>query len=331
MTGPERIKRVRPGRAGLLVLGLALPIAAIAISLPWNVPPLSSQPHPALDYATALQRIQTLQAQEPPGMNPVCRLQFLTHSQKVARAIVLVHGFTNCPQQFRALGERFYDLGYNVLIAPLPHHGLADRLTEAQAQLTAEELVAYADQTVDIARGLGGQVTMLGISGGGVTTAWAAQNRSDLDLAVIISPAFGYQQIPTPLTAPVMNLYLLFPNSFVWWDPALEADGSLPHQYPRYSTHALVQFLRLGFIVRAQAHDGKPAARQLVIVLNANDESVNNPLTMQVVKTWQAHAANLTTYEFEADLHLGHDLIDPAQSYQQIDIVYPRLIDLSTH
>ncbi len=320
---------IRPVRAGLLALGMAFPIAAVAILIPWNVPDLSSHPHPALDYATALQSLQTLMAQEPPGMNPVCRLQFLTHGQKVARAIILVHGFTNCPQQFRALGERFYDLGYNVLIAPLPHHGLADRLTGAQAQLTAEELAAYADQTIDIARGLGEHVTMLGISGGGVTTAWAAQNRSDVDLAVIISPAFGYKQIPTPLTAAVMNLYLFFPNSFKWWDPVLKSAASLPHQYPRYSTHALVQILRLGFAVRAQAQHSKPAARKLVVVLNANDDSVNNPLTMQVVKTWQSHAANLTTYEFEAGLKLGHDLIDPAQPYQRIDIVYPRLIELS--
>jgi len=43
---------------------------------------------------------------------------------------------------------------------------------------------------VDIAQRLGEQVVMLGISAGGVATAWAAQNRSDIDLAVIISPVF---------------------------------------------------------------------------------------------------------------------------------------------
>ena len=200
-------------------------------------------------------------------MNPVCRLKLMTHDRKVERAIIMVHGYTNCPQQFQALGQRFYDLGYNVLIAPLPHHGLADRLTEAQAQLTAEELAAYADETVDIAQGLGERVTMMGISGGGVTTAWAAQNRSDLDLAVIISPAFGFKQVPTLLTAAVMNLYMFLPNSFVWWDPALQAEGSLPHQYPRYSTHALVQTLRLGFAIRAKAQHIKPAARKILVVL----------------------------------------------------------------
>jgi esterase/lipase len=314
----------------LLILGIALIIIAVVILIPWNIPAVSSQPHPAASYAEAMQYVVAFRAQEPLDMNPVCRLKLMTHEKKVERAILLVHGYTNCPEQFQVLGQRFFDLGYNVLIAPLPHHGLADRLTNAHARLTAEQLIAYADKTVDIAQGLGQHVTMMGISAGGVTTAWAAQNRSDIDLAVIISPAFGYKQIPTLLTAAVMNLYLLLPDSIDWWDPALQGEASPPHAYPRYSMHALFQILRLSFATRAQAQRVKPAAHRIVVVLNANDDSVNNMLTMEVVKDWQAHAADLTTYEFDAGLKLGHDLIDPAQPYQRIEIVYPRLIELSS-
>jgi pimeloyl-ACP methyl ester carboxylesterase len=330
VTGQNQKAGNRRWRIGLLILGIALVIVTFVILIPWNIPAVSSHPHPVASYAEAMQYVTTLRAQEPPDMNPVCRLKLMTHDKKVERAIILVHGYTNCPEQFQALGQRFFDLGYNVLIAPLPHHGLADRLTDAHARLTAEELVAYADETVDIAQGLGEHVTMLGISAGGVTTAWAAQNRPDLDLAVIISPAFGYKQIPTLLTAAVMNLYLLLPDSIDWWDPALQGEAAPPHQYPRYSMHALFQILRLGFATRAQAQRVKPAAHKIVVVLNANDDSVNNMLTMKVIKSWQAHAADLTTYEFEAGLKLGHDLIDPAQPYQRIDIVYPRLIELSS-
>lgn len=310
-----------------LIFGIVLAIVFI-VSIPWNISNLSSHPRPVKSYAEALQRVEALREQEPPDMNPVCRLQLMTHDKKVDRVIILVHGYTTCPQQFHDLGQRFYDLGYNVLIAPLPHHGLADRMTEAHAQLKAEELAAYADETVDIAQGLGNQVIMMGISAGGVTTAWAAQNRSDIDLAVIISPAFGYKQIPTPLTAAVMNIYLFLPDSFVWWNPALQAATLPTYAYPRYSQHALVQILRLGFATQADAQLMQPAAKKMVVVFNANDNSVNNTLTMNVVKLWQAHNANLTTYEFEANLKLGHDLIDPTQPDAQIDIVYPRLIDL---
>ena len=264
-------------------------------------------------------------------MNPVCQLQLMTHDKKVDRVIILVHGYTNCPQQFHELGQHFFDLGYNVLIAPLPHHGLADRMTEAQAKLKAEELAAYADETVDIAQGLGNQVIMMGISAGGVTTAWAAQNRSDIDLAVIISPAFGYKQIPTPMTAAVMNIYTLLPDEFVWWDPALQTNITPEYAYPRYSKHALVQILRLGFAVQENAKYSIPAAQKVVVVLNPADDSVNNPLTVTIAKNWQANGANLTTFEFEQNLQLPHDIIDPSQASQQINIVYPRLIELVNH
>jgi esterase/lipase len=66
----------------------------------------------------------------------------MTHGKKVERAVVLVHGYTNCPNEFVGLRTRLYDMGYNVLVAPLPHQGLGDK------------------------------VTILGYSCGGVVTAW---------------------------------------------------------------------------------------------------------------------------------------------------------------
>ena len=223
------------------------------------------------------------------------------------------------------------DLGYNVLIVPLPHHGLADRMTDEQSQLTADELAAYADQMVDIADGLGDQVTMMGISAGGVVTSWAAQNRSDVDQAVIISPAFGFKQIPTLLTAPVMNMYMTLPNSYTWWDPVLQEQAGPMHAYPRYSTRALAQTLRLGFEVQIKAWQTAPAAKTILVVTNANDSSVNNALTAQIVANWRQRGASLKTFEFPVSLGLPHDVIDPTQPDQHIDIVYPQLIDLMTH
>src|SRR5207245_6985782 len=68
------------------------------------------------------------------------------------------------------LGEMFHALGHNVLIARFPHHGLKDRLTTDQVHLTAEELVGLVDEVMDIARGLGDHITLVGLSGGGVMT-----------------------------------------------------------------------------------------------------------------------------------------------------------------
>jgi carboxylesterase len=300
----------------------------IALFIPWNAWSLSSHPHPVQSYEEAAKQIEALRSARRSGMNPDCLLQFLTHGQKVQQAIILVHGYTNCPAQFGELGKTLYNLGYNVLIAPLPHHGLADRLNDEQGQLTARELTAYADDLVDLAHGLGEQISMMGISGGGVTTAWAAQNRSDLDTAVIISPAFGYQQIPRRFTIPVMNIVRILPDSFQWWDPNLKENSGPTHAYPRYSKHALAEILRLGFAVQIECMWNSPAAHRVIVITNANDTSVNNEMTADVVKRWQKDDANIETYEFPSGLGLAHDLIDPEQPGERVDVIYAQLIDL---
>jgi carboxylesterase len=311
----------------LLAAGILI-VIVIILFIPWNTGNLTSNPHPAQSYAEAVQRIETLQAARSQEMNPLCRAQLMTHGSKAAQVVVLVHGYTHCPQQFNELGKRLFDLGSNVLIAPLPHHGLADRMTEDLSQLKAEEVSAYADEMVDIAQGLGDRVVIMGISAGGLTTAWAAQNRSDIDLAVIIAPAFGFQAIPTPLTPAVMNVFLLLPDSYTWWDPAKKLDTLPVYAYPRYSNRGLAQLLRLSFSTQTAARRNPPAAGNLVVVTNGNEPSVNNPLVAEVVANWQNLGAHIKTYEFDAGLKLPHDLIDPNQPNGQIELVYPKLIEM---
>lgn len=323
--GKSKVRKVLvPSLVGIAILGLTL-------FIPWSSWILSSHPKPAKNYEEAVQRIQILRSAEGADFNPLCHTRFLAHGQKVKHVIVMVHGYTNCPQQFAELGEKFFELGYNVLIVPLPHHGLADRTTPDQANLRAEELTAYADSVIDIAQGLGNHVTMIGISGGGVTTAWAAQHRIDIDRAVIISPGFGFASVPTALTAPAMNFYLIKPNSFVWWDAKLQDKDGVRHAYAQYSTHALAEILRLGFNVQVEAKHSVPKAKEILYITNANDHDINLPLAYQVLKDWQSHGSNnFRTYEFRADLKLPHDFIDPAQTEQQVDFVFPILIDLIT-
>jgi alpha-beta hydrolase superfamily lysophospholipase len=317
------------GRALLIILAILGSMAAL-LFIPWNISDLGPHSNPAQNYTEAVQRIQALQTHGAAKMNPDCITQFMTHGQKTDKVIIFVHGYTNCPAQFKELGQRFYDLGYNVLIAPLPHQGLADRMTAEQGQLSAAELAAYANQVVDIADGLGKQVTMVGISAGGVTTAWAAQNRKDVEQAVLISPAFGFRAIPTAITAPTMNIVAFLPDTFVWWDEALKENELPLHTYPRYSKHALAQILRLGFAVQHEAGQQASAAARILVITNANDPSVNNDLTAKVVSMWNRAGAAVQTYEFPASLGYAHDLIDPSEPYQAIDAIYPLLIDLIT-
>jgi carboxylesterase len=253
----------------------------------------------------------------------------MDHGMQAERVIVFIHGYTNCPEQFRQLGEMFFERGYNVLIAPQPHMGLADRMNEAHGQLTAEQLAAYTDDVIDIAQGLGAHVSLAGLSGGGVMAAWAAQERSDLDLAVVIAPSFGYTFIPGPLALPVMNLSLRLPNSYQWWDPINKMNTTPDYGYPRFATRALAEILRMAAVVQARACQAAPAAQAILVITNAGDPSVENGRTERVMQCWRQQGMQaISAFEFEASLKLGHDLIDPLQKNQKVDLVYPRLVEL---
>ena len=137
------IYRMKPVR--ILGLGLIALISWILLK-PIKLKILTSNPGPVADYPAAIKRIEALQARDHNDINPVCRFTFMTHGQKTDRAIIFWHGYTSCPQQFYQLGRIFYDLGYNVIIPRLPYHGLTDRMSTAQAQFTAEELISIVDE-----------------------------------------------------------------------------------------------------------------------------------------------------------------------------------------
>ncbi len=286
-----------------------------------------SRPRPATSYAEAVRRVVTLEAVEGPSVAPDGRTLLMTHGRRTGRVVLCFHGFTNGPRQFRALGERLFATGANVYIPRLPHHGLADRMTTDLARLTAEELIRFSDEQVDIARGLGDSVIVVGMSLGGIQAAWAAQMRADVARAVVISPVFGLALVPRPLTPLLVNFWLRTPSQFPWWDPRVGAALPGPRNvYPRYSTRGLAEMLREARAVAALAHAHAPAAGSVAVVTLAGDLAVDDRAVARVVRDWRARAGGrVETYVFPRGLGLGHDIIDPEQPYARVAVVYPVL------
>jgi carboxylesterase len=293
----------------------------------------ASHPQPAQDYKEAAERINALQARDGLEVNPVARSTFLTHEQRVEHALLLFHGYTNSPKGFQALGKMFHEIGFNVLIPREPHHGLNDRMTTAQEKVTAAGLVRFAEEAVDMVQGLGERVTVAGISMGGVLAAWVAQNRADIALAAPISPAFAFQALPRRLAPLGSQLFRWLPNRYMWWDPEVQDIPHPPyHCYPRYATRALAHILHLGQMVLGQARRSPPCAREILVITNPTDESVDNRGAAKMVEAWRrVGGTQVRTYEFEQKHKLIHDLIDPEQPKGKIEIVYPILLDLLMH
>ena len=287
-------------------------------------------PHPASDFGEAMTLLAALQAQEGSDVNPVCTTYALTHGHKTRRVLVYFHGFTNCPEQFRQLGQIFFERGYNVLVPRLPYHGLADRLTEDLAKLTVDDLIAGTEDVVNLACGLGEEVIVAGLSGGGIMAAWAAQTRRDVALALIAAPAFGLPFVPPLISEAARGAIRALPNRFIWWDPRVkEKLPDCPHAYPRWSTKALGEIMRLGARIRSEAKLTAPAAQRVIVVINDNDLAVNNRMARRLLADWRKLAgARIEDYVFAKDQGVFHDMIDPTQSRQRIDIVYPVWLEL---
>ncbi len=323
MAVPRRSRRV----AFAVAIALTIAVLLALCMMPIGTAGLAPDPHPARDYPEAMARLASLEQRDGADIQPACRTLYLGHGRRTARAVLLLHGLTNCPRQYEALGRALWEAGENVLIVRLPHHGLADRMTEDLGRLTARELIGCADSALDVAAGLGDSVTVSGLSLGGVIAAWLAQTRDEVDRAVIVAPLLGLAGVPRPFTPAIANLWLLTPNRFHWWDPRQGAHLAGPAQvYPRFSTRAIGETLRLGFALRARAAHGAPRARRLVMVGIATDRAVNNALADDLAAAWRAHGADVVSHLFPARLGLGHDIIDPAQVGARPALVYPVLM-----
>src|SRR6266576_5265114 len=122
-----------------------------------------------------------LAALDGPNVNAVCRTRIYTHGHRTERSLLLLHGFTNCPQQFDDLGKTFHANGWNVLIPRYPRHGYSDRLNTSIAELRSDHLIALANRAAIAGAGLGERLTIAGLSLGGILTGYLAQTREGIE------------------------------------------------------------------------------------------------------------------------------------------------------
>jgi pimeloyl-ACP methyl ester carboxylesterase len=264
-----------------------------------------------LDYAGALQVVDGFQALDGPNVNPACRTRLYTHGHRTEKALVLLHGFTNCPAQFDELGRRFFEQGWNVLIPRYPRHGYTDRLSTAIAELTPDHLIAVANRSALAGGGLGERLTVAGLSLGGILTGHLAQTHDEIERAVLIAPMFGLKPIPAPALAALTQVIYLLPNFYIWWNSKAKDEVGPPHGYPRFATRAYAALFTVASRVMAAARRAAPKAAGIGVITNAAEPRLDNRFTDQLVSSWRRHGAKVETFEFPATDRLPHDLIDP--------------------
>lgn len=305
----------------LAVLGF---ISALMM-VPVDTGPLASSPHPTTGFEQAVAAFDSLRSREATLVMPDGGSLLYAHGRRMPRAIVLVHGLTNSPRQFRELAEQFHARGYNVIVPRLPLHGQRGADVAVLGTLTAEKLRDYADQSLDIADGLGDTVLVMGLSTGGNVAAWMALHRADVKRIVVIAPAIRLARIPAKLAAPAMNLMDRVPSMTIRQKP----DTSRRHAYFGFSTRALAENFRFGASVVEESGREPPAVKELAIVTNGNDRTIDETSALGLASAWRRHdGVSVVTYRFDPALALPHDVIDVSQRCGMPEVVYPVLIGL---
>jgi pimeloyl-ACP methyl ester carboxylesterase len=245
------------------------------------------------------------------------------HGAPVKNVVILFHGFTNCPQQFDLLAQRFYARGCNVYVPRIPRHGLKDRLTTTLADLTLPELGQCVLDAFTYAQGLGRCVSSVGLSLGGSMSLWLAQ-AMPIDLAVSVSPFLMPIHIPRGVGTVAMHALYTLPSMYWWWDPRVKQNCLPLYAYPGFPTHALAEVTFFGDKIFDYAQT-KPLGKGCILVTNANESAVNNAVSRDLFAQWNAKGANYSEVVLSGLGPPRHDIIDPTTFPQAEQLVYPRL------
>jgi pimeloyl-ACP methyl ester carboxylesterase len=332
--GQRSFWRGHPWLSGVLgVLGLWLVVIVVVLFTPLLDRPIAVDADPAASYDDAVALAGELQAADAAGVNPLCRSQVIDQGQRTEKAVVLLHGYTNCPRQFSAIAQAYADAGYSVVVPRLPGHGEADRLTTALSDINPAALTETGDLAVDIAAGLGQDVMVVGLSGGGTLAGWLASERDEVTEAVLIAPLVVPKVVPEVAVAPLARAARFIPDVFLWWDSDLqEALDDPPYAYPRFSLRSLGAFLAIGRDTQTTEPGRETPLERLVVVVNENDAAVSNAGVYDVERQLEqllpldVEGVDRIDYVFAAEAGYKHDVIDPeGENAENLDEIYPVL------
>lgn len=279
-----------------------------------------TDPHPGTPDPTrtpeeAMRRLAALQAHSAECTAPACVSALYEPDSGVepVGTCILLHGFTNCPAQFTAVAERMRASGYRVLVPRMPRHGRHDVMTPDLAELTSTELVAFADEIVDIAAGFGGPVRVVGLSAGAIVAGWAGAFRSEVDRIALVAPIAAPKGFPLFVVRLLIRFHRLLPKWWIWWDPRLKANlGESPYVYPGFHVPGLVPFLHLANALRERRVEPTNQLRSVVLLTNPGDFAVRQDVARAFAfSTFTGHADVVAEAVVDGNLGWWHDFVDP--------------------
>jgi len=172
-------------RAALFALGL--PLCLLACShLPTLRTPASLTDEQDLNEKTQ----QFLKSDIELVSDPVHATQFLLHSQKTKRSVLIMHGLHESPAYMKTLARHYFSQGYNVVNLRLAGHQTKNPNDINTVKL--KDWINSAEQGFQFAKSFGEEVELAGYSTGGTLSMYLALRYPDqVKKLVLIAPALA--------------------------------------------------------------------------------------------------------------------------------------------
>ncbi|MEB3284856.1 MAG: alpha/beta fold hydrolase [Candidatus Sericytochromatia bacterium] len=252
--------------------------------------------------------------------------------------LVMYHGFTAGTWQYEFLAAKAFKAGYNVFVPRLPGHGKKDRTGDEDPSelLTGpqwREYQRFGDQTMELARGLGAPIGVLGLSVGGNVALDVAERHTCIQRTVAFAPFLWptHERVSRLFTL-IAAFDFLFPdragpslNGFTHsWGPECRQEtirGERPgHSYfPASAAYAAAIYGRT--VIAAARRANSP----LQMFLTANDDAAEETANREVEKNW-GHPQH-AIYKFGESEGVPHPMVHPREDRGRGHT--PRLYDLT--
>lgn len=288
----------------LLILIPALLIATIYF-WPLKSKQLQTSTPETVSYQQAMDRFAAQKKREiERKVITECKSRLLTHGNKAAKTVVMFHGVTACPKQYDGLAKVFFDAGYNVYVPRAPYHGTPDK--NDHGQITSANLIAYVNDSITTATGLGDELGVVGLSGGGMLATWAAEYRPEVTRLLTLSPFYE----PAAAQAPKWQLPFLhvlyglhiIPDKFI--EPATPKDAS-------FSYRALANY---DIVTKnLKANPTGLNLQSVALVISDSDDQIDLNLANSIPqKIAEANNLSLIKTHLPADWNAKHDIVSLA-------------------
>ena len=226
------------------------------------------------DYDRLIQQLATTTRDREaslPLRHPDCRSRFWLHDRPTDRVALFFHGFTAAPYQFVPMGERLHRAGYNVLVPRMPGHGYAGQWSNAHVPPLPTDAATYHRfglQWLAIARSLGRQVSIGGLSGGGTLAAWLAlEQPTEIERAILYAPYLSS-------SSKVIDLVVRKLGGYFAWGPPPDGQTSESIGYPGFGVPSLAVLLQMGDDILRRA--ARQPSAPLFVISSESDRAVGN-------------------------------------------------------